>query len=94
MATYTVVAVRKEWGADGRHRHLEGVFTDAGTHYTRREVVNSIDAGNTWRTSAGGYSATIHKVTYCRASGCLASPYIETNPDSSKLDNLENLPER
>jgi hypothetical protein len=93
MSTYTVVKVRKETSADGRHRHLEGVITSAGAHYTRREVVDSINNGNTWRTSANGYSATIHKLSYCPRAACLASPYIATNPDSTTQDNLENLPE-
>lgn len=93
MSTYTVTKVRKELSTDGTHRHLEGVITNAGVHYTRRQVTDSITAGNTWQTSAGGYTATIRKVTYCRRPACLATPYIETNPDSSRLDNLENLPE-
>jgi hypothetical protein len=93
VTTYTVTKVRKETSSDGQHRHLEGVITDGGTHYTRKEVVDSIGAGNTWKTSAEGYSATIHKVSYCPRAACLASPYIATNPDSTKKDNLENLPE-
>jgi hypothetical protein len=93
MATYTVTRVRKETSSDGSHRHIEGVITDAGVHYTRQQVVTSINAGNTWKTSAGGYSATIRPVNYCHRASCYASPYITTNPDSTGLDNLENLPE-
>jgi Protein of unknown function (DUF3892) len=93
MATYTVTKVRKEPSSDQSHRHIEGVITTTGSHYTRRQVVDSIDAGHTWQTSAGGYTATIRKLTYCFRSGCLATPYITTNPDSSGQDNLENLPE-
>ena len=93
MASYTVVKVRKERSSDGSHRHIEGVITSGGVHYTRKEVVNSIDAGNTWQTSAGGYTANIQKMSYCPNSACLASPYIKTKPDSAGLDNLENLPE-
>jgi hypothetical protein len=93
MPTYTVTKVRRESSSDRTHRHLEGVITDAGIHYTRQEVVNSINAGNSWRTSAGGYSATITTMSYCPQSVCLAKPYIKTNPDSSRVDNLENLPE-
>ena len=93
MSSYTVVKVRKEDSSDGSHRHIEGVITTAGVHYTRREVVDSIDAGNTWQTSAGGYTATIQKMSYCPRGSCLASPYIKTKPDSTDLDNLENLPE-
>jgi hypothetical protein len=91
MSSYTVTGVRKELSADGTHRHIEGVCTTSGVHYTRQEVVNSIAAGNTWTTSAGGFTATITTMTYCPKPNCLAKPYIKTNPDSSKLDNLENL---
>lgn len=91
MTTYVVTKVRKELSADTSHEHIEGVCTEDGTHYTRQEVVDSIDDGNTWKTSADGYEATIEKMTYCPESGCLAKPYIKTNPDSTKKDNLENL---
>lgn len=93
MASYTVVKVRKEQAANGNHRHIEGVITSAGLHYSRKEVVDSIDAGNTWTTSYDGYSATIEKMHYCPNATCLASPYIKTKPDSTGKDNLENLPE-
>jgi Protein of unknown function (DUF3892) len=93
MTAYTVTKVRKETSADRTHRHLEGVITSAGNHYTRQQVVDSINAGNTWRTTAGGYTATIHTVGYCHRPACYAKPYIATNPNSSTLDNLENLPE-
>jgi hypothetical protein len=93
MSTYTVTRVRKELSPDGTHRHLEGVITNTNTHWTRGQVVASINAGNTWRTSAGGHSATITTVPYCPRGTCLASPYIKTNPNSTQLDNLENLPE-
>jgi hypothetical protein len=91
LATYVVTRVRKELSADGSHRHIEGVCTSTGTHYTRREVVDSIDAGNTWKTSADGYEAVITKITYCPRPACMATPYIKTNADSTKKDNLENL---
>jgi len=91
MATYVVTKVRKELSSDGTHRHIEGVCTTAGTHYTRRQVVDSIRAGNTWSTSADGYTATIETIEFCPKTGCLATPYIKTKPDSTKKDNLENL---
>lgn len=93
MTTYTVTKVRKQTSSDGRHRHVEGVITSGGYHYTRREVVDSINAGNTWNTNAGGHTATIHTLSYCPRANCYASPYIATNPDSTNMDNLENLPE-
>jgi hypothetical protein len=89
----TVTNVRKEASADGTHRHIEGVCTTEGTHYTRREVVESIARGNLWMTrSAGGSTAVIRPINYCPASGCPAAPYITTRPDDQRDDNLENLP--
>jgi hypothetical protein len=93
MANYTVTKVRKERSADGTHRHIAGVITDAGTFYPRGQVADSIKAGNAWITSAGGYRAVIAVISYCPRTGCYANPYLRTNPDSTKLDNLENLPE-
>jgi hypothetical protein len=91
MATYVVTRVRKELSDDGTHEHIEGVCTDGGTHYMRKEVVDSINAGNTWKTRADGYEAIIEPIKYCPKANCLATPYIRTNPDSIKKDNLENL---
>jgi hypothetical protein len=91
MATYVVTKVRKEQSADSSHEHIEGVCVESGAHYTRQEVVDSIKAGNAWKTKAGGYEATIEAISYCPKAGCLAKPYIKTNPDSTKKDNLENL---
>lgn len=91
MATYIVTNVRKESSEDETHKHIEGVCTDDGTYHTRKEVVDSINQGNTWKTQAEGYEATIRPIRYCPKGGCLATPYIETNPDSTKMDNLENL---
>jgi Protein of unknown function (DUF3892) len=91
LARYIVTQVRKELSADGTHRHIEGVCLESGTHYTRQEVVDSIRAGNTWKTKADGYEATISVMSYCPRPACLAKPYIKTNPDSTNKDNLENL---
>lgn len=63
MADYTVTKVRKETSSDRTHRHIEGVITASGVHYSRKEVVDSINAGYKWETSAGGYSAIIHTVS-------------------------------
>jgi len=93
MANYIVTKVRKELSSDGLHRHIEGVISNIGIHYTRQEVVKSIQGGDVWRTSAGGSSATITTATFCPKAGCFASPYIKTNPNSTEQDNLENLPE-
>ena len=93
MATFTVTKVRKESAGTGanRHQHIEGVCTDAGTHYTRKQVVDSINQRNIWKTKADGQEAVITAITYCPASGCMATPYIKTNPNSTRKDNLENL---
>jgi hypothetical protein len=89
----TVTKVRKEPSSDGRHRHIKGVCTAADVYYSRKEVVDGIDRGESWVTSAGGRQATIQKISYCPAASCLATPYITTRADTSREDNLENLPE-
>lgn len=64
VSTYTVTKIRKEQAEGCSHRHLEGVITDAGLHYTRREVVDSIRAGNVWLMTAPDGSAVIHPLAY------------------------------
>ena len=93
MTTYIVTSVRKELSSDGSHRHIEGVCTQDGTHYTRAEVVDSIDEGDTWETSVDGYEAVIRPIDFCPRTNCDAAPYIRTNLDSTEKDNLENLDE-
>jgi Protein of unknown function (DUF3892) len=92
VASYTVTGVRKETSKDGTHKHIAGVCTSNGTYYSREDVIASINAGDTWKTSADGYEATIKVVDRCpHGTNCEAAPYIQTNPDSTKKDNLENL---
>ncbi|MHB8341274.1 MAG: hypothetical protein ACYDB7_08870 [Mycobacteriales bacterium] len=50
--------------------------------------------GGDWATSYGDHSAKIHRVNRCLKAGCAAVPYIQTNSDSTKVDNLENLTEK
>lgn len=88
----TVTRVRKEWSEDRTHQHLEGVCITGGTHHTRRQVVDSINAGNVWVTSAGGITALIKPIRWCPRPACIASPYITTAPDNTTANNLENLP--
>lgn len=90
MTTYYATGVRKELSADKTHEHIAGVCT--GTSYrTRKEVVDSINAGNSWYTDADGLKAKIEPIAYCPKSDCFAKPYIRTNPNSTAKDNLENL---
>jgi Protein of unknown function (DUF3892) len=91
MTEYLVTNVRKQLSADGSHSHIVGVCTQGLIYYTRQEVVDSINEGNIWKTQADGYQARIGVVEHCPDPRCLASPYITTNPDSSEMDNLENL---
>jgi hypothetical protein len=93
MATHTVTKVRMEWsGQGGRHEHIEGVCTTANVHHTRKAVVDSINAGNTWQTSADGKSARIRPIQSCKHPGCMATPYITTGADATPKNNLDNLP--
>lgn len=88
----TVTRVRKEATNDG-HRHIEGVCTTDGVHYTRAQVVDGINRGEDWHTYFGGQRAQIRPIRFCPRPACIAAPYITTRPDNSLDNNLENLPE-
>lgn len=89
----TATKVRKELSTDGGHRHIEGVCTADGSHFTRRHVADAIDRGEVWYSQGGGTTARIKKITYCPRPACFASPYITTAPDHTTANNLEDLPE-
>ncbi len=91
MTTFIVTGVRKVISEDFTHRHIEGVCTADRAHHSLGAVIASINAGNTWKTRAGGFAETIKVTGECPAPGCTLSPYIETNPRSHRKDNLENL---
>jgi hypothetical protein len=42
-----------ELSTDGTHRHIQGVCTISGTHYSRKEVVDGINRGEDWHTHPG-----------------------------------------
>jgi hypothetical protein len=91
--TYTVTRVRKEWSdRPYRHEHVEGVCAIDGTHYTRKEVVDSMAAANVWETFGGATRARIKPMASCPVRGCPATPYITTTPDHTVANNLDNLP--
>lgn len=92
--TYTVTKVRKEWSYVPRtHEHIEGVCTTDGTHYTRKQVVDSMGRGDTWSTRGpDGSSARIKPANGCPVNECPATPYITTAPDHTTANNLDNLP--
>jgi hypothetical protein len=92
--SYTVDRVRKETSYTPRvHEHIEGVCTTSGTHFTRREVVDSMRRGEGWMTRGpDGSSAVIKPMNTCPVTGCPATPYITTAPDHTTANNLDNLP--
>jgi hypothetical protein len=91
MTEHLVISVRKALSDDATHRHVSEVCTAGPIHYTRQEVIDSIRAGDSWKTLAEGNRAEIHIVDRCSHEGCTLSQYIATNPDASNSDNLENL---
>jgi|SRR5712664_1886863 len=95
MSTYDVTKVRKEKVTKNgsSHEHIIGVLPESGLFYSNQEVVNSINAGNHWRTSVTGEpKATIKEKHYCPNSTCTHKPYLTTDPDHTTKNNLENLP--
>jgi hypothetical protein len=93
MAVKTATHVRMAGtNGGGPHEHIQGVCTDDGKYHSRREVVESIDAGDHWRTFDGTDHAPIRKIEHCKHPGCPATPYITTHADDTPTDNLDNLP--
>ncbi|HEV2944041.1 MAG TPA: DUF3892 domain-containing protein [Solirubrobacteraceae bacterium] len=91
MAEHLVIGVRKVASDDATHRHISEVCTAGPIRYTRQEVIDSIRQGDSWKTLANAHSAEIRIVDACPHDGCTLSPYIAANPDSTAIDNLENL---
>jgi len=100
MTTYTVTKVRKELSADKSHEHIEGVCTTDGTHYTRQQVVDSIDAAPTnagiqfsdvftvWIAGSGGDNSVINGVGGPDTSptrGTSSRSTSPATPDDSRL---------
>ena len=76
----------------GNHEHISGVCTKDGTFHTRKELIDSLDAGTVWKTEAKGQSAAIRKIAKCKHAGCTLTPYVTTDADDKAPDNLDNLP--
>ena len=91
MTDHFVIGVRKALSADATHRHISEVCTPGPIHYNRQHVIDSIRAGDSWKTLAEGYRGEIRIIDSCPVQGCPLGPYIATNPDGTGVDNLENL---
>jgi hypothetical protein len=69
------------------------VCTSGDRYSPRKQVVDSLGSGDSWRTlAADGTSATSRELSYCKHAGCFATGYITTNADVSASNNLDNLP--
>jgi Protein of unknown function (DUF3892) len=91
--TFTVTRVRKEFVYTPQaHEHIDGVCTTENLYYTRKQVVDSMAAGNAWFAQGGGSVARIKPMTSCPVTRCPATPYITTAPDHTTANNLDNLP--
>lgn len=91
MATYTVTGVRMERARDGSHEHIVEVRTSDGARHNRRQVVESMTAGNVWAVEAEGQTVNLEPQRFCPRPNCAAAPYFQTHPTSISKDNIENL---
>ena len=89
-----VTGVAKGASAHATHEHISEVSTQGAIHYTRQEVIESIEAGDRWRTLADGIETETRVIESCPHPGCTLGPYIQSNPDATGTDNLQNLPLR
>jgi hypothetical protein len=91
MSEYIVTGVRRELAAGATHRHISEVCTQGAIRFTRREVIDSIREGNSFKTLAGGGGAQLYIVESCPHDGCSVAPYIATNPECAHEDDLKGL---
>lgn len=92
--TYEVNKARFEYAKGYSHKHIIGLVTIYGTYFTNQQIVDSLNAGDTWQTSVPGEpKAKIHPIGYCPRDQCYHKPYLTTYADNSSKNNLDNLPE-
>ena len=87
-----VTRVRHVQAPDGTHDHLGGVCTAEGVYYSRYDVADAIDAGETWWSEGDGTRVLIRKAPFCPVPGCLTFPYLTTAEDDQSPSSLEQLP--
>jgi len=86
-----IVKIRTEAGSGPTsHRHISAVELSGGTRESRSTVIANIRAGINYWTYGGGVVADV-VVRGCPY--CTFSSYITTLPDSTKKNNLLELPE-
>ena len=90
MVEYIVTKVRKGIVVGGHIRAHRGCVRERRSLHPH-QVVESIAANNVWKTQVDGYESIIESIAFCSKPRRTATPYIVTNPDSTKKDNLENL---
>jgi hypothetical protein len=94
MGEFIVVGVTKAPSTDGTHEHVSDLCTQGAIHYTRRGVIESIEAGDRWRILTHGMDRGIRVIESRPHPGCTLGPYIQSNTHGMGTDNLENLPMR
>ena len=93
MTTYKATKVRKVRAKRGTHVHVEGVYTDGGGYFTRRQVVKSLNAGDVWEATSPKGRSKIVVTPFCPSANCLVSPYLKVKPNGGDPVDLESLPE-
>lgn len=71
-----VTGLRRELSADRSHRHIVGVYTSEGTYRTNRQVVDSLQEGETWFSTNGGERVPINWIRWCPEMNCGMKPYL------------------
>ena len=93
---WPVIAVRRAYAPDYSHKHIIGVITPGGYFTSNADVIISLNAGNTWHTQVAGEprgNIREHDYKYCPATSCYLKPYLQTDADGSRKNNLENMPD-
>jgi hypothetical protein len=95
-ADYVITAVR--FNASGSHIEQLQVREDTGetitepTTKTRATVVSQIEAGNSYCTATKGSDGKWHYGAAVKVVTIDGEKFMKTKADTSKQDNLDNLP--
>jgi hypothetical protein len=88
-STFQITHRRMKESPDGTHQHVGWVKLQSGTELSRKDVFAWMKNGNKFQTLApNGDSAAVIRV-HCRRC---EKDYLRTDRDTSKADNLDELP--
>jgi hypothetical protein len=92
MSELIVVGMRKAPSADATHEHISDLCTQGAIHYTRQEVIESIEGGDRRKAFGEGTDAEIRVIRRCPHPGCTLAPISRVTHMALARTNLRTSP--